>query len=212
MAMPSTWAELKTSLATRMIRDDLTDIIPEMIAEAETIFQREVFAPERMETATLSFTGQSASLPSDFWGLRTIYLDATTDIVLEKVTLSFLRSMYPTTATGTPKVYAIEGETIWLGPPPSSGDVEISYWETIPALGDSQSTNWLLTDHPDLYVHASLAELNDYVRDYDEANRHRAKASAIVESINRAGRRRTINSGPLAARSSNTDQVLAYLR
>jgi hypothetical protein len=208
---PTTWTDLKAEIAALAIRDDLTDRIPGFIAYAERIFNRSVFSPEREETVTLSFTGQSASLPADFWGVRTVYLDASQDAVLEQVTPSKLRQLYPDASAGTPAKFAIEGETMLLGPVPSTASVVLTYWQTIPALGSTQATNWLLTDHPDLYVNAALAELYEYTRDPTEADRRGAKAGAIMESINRAGRRRMTNSGPLQA-SGIVSQVSRYVR
>lgn len=212
MANPTTWAELKTSLTTRMIRDDLADVVAEHISTAECWMQREIFGPEREVSTTLTVTDGVATLPDDFGGVKLVYVDGTSDTVLEHVTPSELRELYPTANTGTPLHFAIEGETMLFGPVPSSGLViKLQYVEGIPALGDSQATNWLLTDHPDLYVYASLAELCEYTRDFIEADRHRAKAAIIADSVQRSFRRRKTNSGPLAA-SARGDQILSFVR
>lgn len=203
-ADPTTFSDLKTSLANWLNRDDLsTTEIPEAIAFAERRFQRDVFCPERELTTTLTATSQTVALPSDFWGVKTIYVDASTDVVLERLTSSDLRATYPDATTGTPAHYAIEGENILLGPiPASSTSIKLTYFQTIPALSGSATTNWLLTDHPDLYLNAALAELNMLLRDFEAAAIFEARARDKIEDINRSGRRRTINSGPLRATHS----------
>ena len=209
---PITWTALKTSLETWMIRDDLTDIVPECIAFVEREFQRLVFAPERIETATLSASGASVALPADFWGVRTVYTDTTPKRLLTQVTPSYLKELYPYSTTGILRHFAIEGETMLLGPPPSATtSVELSYWETIPALDADNPTNWLLTDHPDLYLAASRAWLSEYVRDYQAADRWNGKAAAIIESINDSGRRREF-SGPLRAIPARSDAIISFIR
>lgn len=209
----TTWTELKADLATLIVRDDLDDVIPIAIAQVERDFQRRVFGPERLASTTLTFSAQSANLPADFWGVETVWIDGSNKTPLAQVTIEDLRRSHPSTATGTPVMFAIEGETIWLGPIPATGtDVEVTYWQTIPALGSGQATNWLLTDHPDLYIAATLSWLHGYVQDDNNENRWRTKAEVILESVNRSTKRRTINSGPIAARPSITDRILSYVR
>jgi hypothetical protein len=202
MAVPTTWTELKTELAALAIRDDLDDLIPNFIGYAENWFQRELFSPEREETATLTVTNGVASLPTDFGGVKMVYVDGDRDTVLSQVTPDRLRALYPSTDTDTPLHFAIEGETMLFGAIPTTGLViKLKYIEGILTLGSGQATNWLLTDHPDLYVNASLAELYAYTRDTEAEQYRRGKAASIAESINRAGRRRKTNSGPLRANS-----------
>ncbi len=200
MAVPTTWTELKAALVTLSVRDDLEDLVGDFIGYAENWFQREIFSPEREATVTLTVTNGTAPLPADFGGVKSLYLDSTRDSDLEFVAPARLRALYPTTEAGTPCHYAIDGETVLIGPYPSPGSViKLAYIEGITPLGASNATNWLLTAHPDLYVNASLAELHNYLRDYTEADRRRAMAAGAGESILRSARRRKGNSGPLRA-------------
>lgn len=208
---PQTWEELKTALATWTVREDLTDLIPEAIAYAERTFQRELESPEKLATTTLAFTSESKALPTDSMGVETAYwLNGSVKTLLQQVTVNKLREDYRTSATGTPVVFAIEGENMLLGPPPSSGNVELSYWQKITPLDGSTATNWLLTDHPDLYIAASLAWLFTYAREWDTANEWTSAAAGIMNSVNSSGRKRQTNTGPLAARPSKADNILSY--
>lgn len=201
---PTTFEGLKISLGSRLNRDDLEEsgILPEIIAEVERGFQREIMIPEREGVTTLSPVTNSVALPADFHGVVTVYVDGSTDTPLERVTPTRLRELYPTSATGIPCHFAIEGENMLLGPYPSASlSIKLTYIQKFTPLNDSDTTNWLLTDHPDLYIHACLAELHDYFRNVDQANRERSKAAVIMESVNRSGRRRLTNSGPLRANS-----------
>jgi len=207
MAVPETWEELKTEVATWMIRDDLTDQIPNFIGYAENRFNREVLTQDRVETTTLTATTDSVALPADFWGVRTIYVDGANKYPLEALTGQRLRELYHTSHSDIPKNYAIEGGFLLLGPAPSSStSIDLTYWETIPALGDAQATNWLLTAHPDLYLAASLMEAFTYTRDEQRAGLWDSRTAAKVEAINRAGRRYQYG-GPLASRARIGDVV-----
>lgn len=202
---PTTFSGLKTSLANWLNRDDLsTTEIPEAIAFAEREFQRTVHTPDREEALSISADAQSEALPSDFWGFKSPpYVDGSPDRKLTRATPAELRSAYPDATTGTPAHFAIEGENILFGPTPASATaIKGTYYKTIPALSDANTTNWLLTDHPDLYLNAALAHLHTLLKDYDAANYHRSLATGLVEQVNKAGGRRSANSGPLVATHS----------
>lgn len=195
---PTTFATLKASLATRMIRDDLDDIIPEMIAEAERGFQRDILVPNREETTTLTAAASGAALPVDFWGVRTVYVDGASNTPLKQVTPDRLRELYSIPLSGTPRHFAIEFGVMLLGPSSDTAEISLTYIQTIPALSDSVTNNWLLLAYPDLYLRATLALLNEYIKDYQAADRENARAMAIVADINRAGGRYK-HAGPLQA-------------
>jgi hypothetical protein len=41
----------------------------------------------------------------------------------------------------------------------------LTYYATIPALSVSNTTNWLLTDSPDLYLYGALLQAAPYLQD-----------------------------------------------
>lgn len=204
---PITWTALKADIALWLNRDDLTTQIPVFIAYAERHFQRTIFTPDR--EAALSITADAAfeALPADFWGFKSgPYVDTTADIVLERLTPEALRTMYPMTATGTPRHYAIEGENILFGPNPTSSAIKGTYYATIAPLASGTATNWLLTDHPDVYLAGALHYAFRYTMDDANANTWLSVMQAHIETINRVARQRSANSGPLAG-SSQTRSV-----
>jgi hypothetical protein len=199
---PTTWAELKTTLANWLARDDLSAAeIPEAIALAERRFQRTLFSPERETEATLSAVAEAVALPSDLWGIRAAYLATDPRIVLEPMTLAELRNTYAGAATGRPRNYAIRGETLVLGPAPDAiHSIKLTYIQTIPALGAGQPTNWLLTDHPDVYLFGSLHALHLLLADEERAALYDAKFRQAAEEVNRTAIRRTSGGAPIRIR------------
>jgi hypothetical protein len=200
---PATWTELKAELLAECMREEdevLIARLPYFIGRAEAHFQRELFSPERQARATLTSVNGAVALPEDCDGVGTVWIDAPVARVLEAVTPSVLRQRYLTAAVGTPMHFAIEGETMLLGPVPREGQViALTYIEGIAALGPGQATNWLLRDHPDAYVWASLSELYEFTEHHEKADRCRTKRAEVIDSIARGARRRRINSGPLVA-------------
>lgn len=190
---PTTWTELKATLANWLNRDDLsTTEIPEAIALAERRFQRTLFTPDREAEATLAATAESVTLPTDLWGIRAAHVDADPKVVLEPMSLNQLRETWSAAATGRPQNYTIRGGVMLLGPAPdASCSIRLTYIQTIPALGTGQATNWLLTAHPDAYLHGSLAELHLLLADEQRAAFHAARFEEIAAEISRIGRARS---------------------
>ena len=197
---PSTWAGLEASLGTWLDQDHSPAQLQEFIALGERALNRLVFTPDREAALSITADAQCEALPADFWGFKSPpYVDGAADSVLERLTPGRLRALYPTPATGTPVHYAIEGETILFGPVPSSAAIKGTYYAVIPPLGASNPSNWLLDDHPDLYLAAALVEGFAFGMDEARVAFWTARMNAKVEDVNRAGCRRAANSGPLAA-------------
>jgi hypothetical protein len=202
---PTTWANLKTSLANWMNRDDLsTTEIPEAIAFAERHFNRALRVPEMEAVSSATLSSETISLPADFLEARAIYISADPKITLEPMSLSDLRSTYAAAATGRPQNYAFQvGAEMVVGPAPdASYTIVMNYYASIPALGAGQATNWLLTSHSDLYRAASLAELCALTGDDERANRWEAKTASLIEEVKNQGQRKARGAGPVRIRSS----------
>ena len=76
----STYAELKTSIANWLDRSDLTDVIPDFIALAETRHKRD-FKIRRMETRVTANTIANTeyyTLPDNYVAMRNIKLNTDT--------------------------------------------------------------------------------------------------------------------------------------
>lgn len=199
---PTTWAELKTTLSNWLERDDLsTTEIPEAIALFERRAQRTIYAPEREITADLTIDAEEESLPSDLWAIKALYLTTDPKTVLEQMTLSQLRTSFSANTTGQPQNFAIKGETIVFGPAPDTSYTgKLTYTQTIPALGASQATNWLLTDHPDLYLYGTLHELHLLLNDEARAALFDGKFRQAADEVNESSIRRQTGGAPLRIR------------
>lgn len=197
----SSFSELKTAVANWINRDDLTDRIPEFIALAEGMFNRRLRHPRMENSATAVLSGETLAFPTDFLSLRSMFIDGNPDTELDFVPYSSLRTLYPTTATGIPQVYTEADGAFYFAPVPS-GDytVHMVYWQQIPALSDSQTTNWLLTAHPDLYLYASLIHAAKYIRDDAEMAGNTVLAERYLAELAKEGTKRAAGGSPLAIR------------
>jgi len=163
----STYSELKTAVANWLDRSDLTDIIPDFIVLAETRHKRD-FKIRRMETRVTANTiadTEYYTLPDDYVAMRNIKLNSDPKTALEYLTPEIMDRLQAGSSTGKPKAYSIKGNNIQLRPLPDGiYEIEISYYKTFAALSDSNTTNDMLTHHPDAYLYATLLEAEPYLQ------------------------------------------------
>lgn len=173
---------------------DITRIY-KAIARAEAVFNREIRAP-RMETAvTLTVTGETTDLPLDFLQLRAVYSDGSPDRPMLSLSPNALRTMY-LGRSGIPAAYAIENRSFIVGPV-GEGSFKLLYYAMIPSLTADNPANWLLLDHPDLYVHQTLALLFNKTGDSERAALNLQIARDIMDQINAATKKARWGASPL---------------
>jgi len=162
----STYAELKTGIANWLDRTDLTDKIPDFIALAESRHRRD-FKIRRMETRVTANTiadTEYYSLPDNYVAMRNIQLNTDPKTSLEYMTPEQMDRVRAGSTTGKPKAYSIMGNTFQLRPIPDGVyEIEMLYYKYFTALSDSNTTNDMLTFHPDLYLYGALVEAEPYL-------------------------------------------------
>lgn len=207
MTAPANRTALIASLANWLRRSDLsTTEIPEAIALAEQRFNRELRLPEMEEVVSATTAAATITLPGDFLMLRSAFLATDPRMPLEQMAPAELRSAYTAAATGKPSHFALQsGNEIAFGPAPDSAyPIVINYYAKIPALSTGQPSNWLLSDHADLYLHAALVELYALLRDAERSAIHEARARQVIDELNRQARRKAWGGGPLRLRIPGT--------
>jgi hypothetical protein len=202
----STYAELKTAAANWLRRggdSDYVERVPELIALAEAQFNRDL-RHRSMETTTdltLSASVKTVALPSDYIETRALVLQTTPLRVLTFVTPTQLDTNWASGGTGVPSEYTIIGSNIKLGIAPDSGyTLEQTYYQKIPALSDSATTNWLLTSHPDLYLYGALLQAAPYMSDDERVPVWGAFYDRAKEGIENDASRSAWSGGPLYTR------------
>lgn len=202
----STYSELSTAIVDFMQDANQASHVDVYIALAEARFNRVLDVPDMESSTTLDGSTTSIALPTDFYEVRGLYLNGLYTLPLEALTLNALKNLYPDNRSGIPLAYAIDGQNIVLGPlPGASCTLGLRYKQKIPALTAVNTTNWLLTKHPDLYLTASL--LAAELRGWNDPRLPMLStiADAIIEEINASGKKAKIASGPLRMRATITE-------
>ena len=195
----STYAELKTAIGNFLARSDLTDQIPNFILLAEARLSRELETrdQEKRATATLTSGDEFIALPTDMREIREIKLNTSPNVVLEYKSPTALDTTY-TGSTGKPLAYSIVGGELKIRPiPDDSYTAEIIYIGSLSALSDSNTTNVMLTRHPDAYLSGSLVEAYTYLMDEARASTYDAKFTRSIEEIRKDEQRSHYGTGSL---------------
>lgn len=181
----STYANLQTSIATWLERADLGAVIPDFITLFEAHANRELRTRQMENSTSLTTVSGSAALPSDYLNWRSVTWAGNTSSELEYVTPTYLRARYPSTDSGVPTIFTIEGSNFVALPVDDSTGFTFRYYQKIPVLSDANTTNWLLTAHPDVYLFGSLVEAHAYIPDAEKALLWKARRDEILGEIQR---------------------------
>lgn len=178
----TTYAELKTAISDWT--DDgseASDFADTYIDLAESYYNRVLRLREMEETATVTLTDGDGSLPSDFQEMRWVKTATNPIYSLTLMSPNILEDKYDTSA-GYPANYGITGSTLMVRP--TAATVDIGYYETIPALSASNTTNWLLDRCAQLYLTSCEKHHAWRRRDYEGHDRAKALESELIGMLN----------------------------
>lgn len=175
----------------------------QFIAFAEAKFNRELRTLDMEIRATASVSTEYVGVPSDFLEMITLqFTDANSNIsFVEYVSPSRFRQLWTNQSAGTPKFYTIVDGQFQLTPSPDATyTMELVYYGRLSALSDSNTTNWLLDAHPDLYLAQSLAAASTFGWNDERAASFAQTADNMIFNLNETEKNRRIGSAPLAVR------------
>lgn len=167
------YSELQTAIGRWMNRSDLTSRIPEFISMAEARMGRDV---RLRHLSVLDFTAvEQYELPVTFKAMIDLYHDGADRFGAIKIVgagdLGNMKSRYGD--TGVPAYAAVidgpastDQHYIRFAPEPSGNyPLRMTYEAALDALSDINTSNWLLSGAPDLYLFASLSEAEGYLQE-----------------------------------------------
>lgn len=201
------YTDLLTAVSKTLGGQISTTDVDSMLSVVEARFNRKINAPDRETTATKTVSTYS-TLPTDCWQVRDVYLGGTADVTLEQMSPDSARRVYGGTTTGTPKAYAITNNTLILFPTPGVSDtysINIRYQKTIPALTVSNTSNWLLASHPDIYYYSLLLQAEAFIANDDRIPMWKAALDEALEEMNALTTSKRYGPSPLVRRALTGD-------
>lgn len=208
----TTFAELKSAIANYYARSDFGAPDDDFVTLTEARlnhgvldgqFPTPAFRVREMEQRSTSTTsGEYLALPTDFLQAINLKVDKDRDRDLRFVSSVDFDLLLNTSLTGTPCFFTVTGEEFRFSPISTGETLEIIYYQKIPALSDTTTTNWLLVTAPNVYLYGGLLEAAIWIQeDADIVKYGRLFSGAASGLASSAKKAKYV--GPLRTRSGN---------
>jgi len=198
-----TYSELKTNIANYLNRSDLTSEIDIFIDNTEAELNRRLRVADQIKRATATADAQYLSLPSDWLEAVNVEITSNNFSPLMQMSIESL-DIYRkanNNVTGQPIYFALVDNTMELAPTPdASYTLQLTYFSKIDALSDSNTTNFVLTSHPDIYLYGSLKHASVFLMEDERAPLFNAQFEKSLEEIRLQQERAEFAKGSLIPR------------
>jgi hypothetical protein len=176
----TTYDELQAAIGDWLERADLAARIPDFIMLFEAAANRRLRVREQEAAATLAPSSGTAALPADYLAWRRVNWAGARRVELDYVHPSYLQAAWPSSPSGVPRVFTIEGAVLKIRPVDDAA-LELDYFRKIPSL--ASGANWLFGSHPDLYLFGALVEGQAFALDPQAAVMWKARRDEIFDEI-----------------------------
>lgn len=196
----SSYGDLKQAIQDWTQREDLSQRTGDFIALVESDLNHRLRVREMLTRDTFSADAQYETLPTDFLEMSRLTITSTTpDKELRFLTPQMMSEMRDMNSTsGEPIYYSIVGDEVeFLPTPADTYTVERLYFAEITALSDTNTSNWVLANHPEAYLHGCLAHAYTFVFDESRAAVHDAEYQKAIETIIRSDKRQRHGQRPV---------------
>jgi hypothetical protein len=159
----STYAELQTAVANWLGRDNLTSRIVEFITLGEANINRLLRVKDMEATATVtpSTSVRYVSLPTGYME-QIAFTDDLGDKLIE-TTPEVLEQLAYGAGTSRPRYYRVSSRIDFDCVADTTYSFTMRYWKRLNIASDS--TNSILTNHPGIYLYASLYAAAPFIKD-----------------------------------------------
>ncbi|MCH1580826.1 MAG: hypothetical protein L7S55_08985 [Luminiphilus sp.] len=164
----TTYDELQSAISDWLNRSDLQAAIKSFISLGEAQYRRSIRHRSMIDRAQATIDSEYSATPADWIQSVSLILETTPVTQLDYVTNEEMnRKKSANVAVGKPQCFTHIGEEIQVYPAPDSTSytAELVYYAKIPSLSDTNTSNWLLAAHPDIYLYGSLMQSAPYLVD-----------------------------------------------
>ena len=187
----STYAELKAAVASWLNRESITANVPDFIRLAEAQMNREIKHWKGEKRSEGEIDTRYSTLPADWRSpIRLSVITASGPREIEPASQSEMLDLRAANndLVGIPQYYAISSGSLELYPTPSEPmNVMMIYRANIPALSDSNTSNWLLEEAPDAYLYGTLMQTAPWLREDERTAMWAGLYSQAMQSVNNDG-------------------------
>jgi hypothetical protein len=161
--MAFTYTSLKTNIADFLNRDDLTAKLATFIELGEARINRDLRHWQMEARSEATFDDRYEDVPSDWLEVVRITIGEQYPVTLVSQAVMQQKRGHDNTA-GRPQHYTLSNGQIEFWPTPdASYEGSMIYFAQIAELSDSNTSNWLLSQNPDIYLYSALIHTAPYL-------------------------------------------------
>lgn len=199
MSLITSYATLQTEALNFTARTGdtvLTSALPMLIQLAEGRLKDDVRVRSMTCAGTFTIQQDGETLPTDYGELDAWYHDGPQHYgEIEIVALARLSEKKALlTPTGVPRYASItlDGRRLFFAPEPDTTySTRLAYYRMLTPLDATENTsNWLLEDHPHIYLYAVAVEIAKYQKDTEQALEWDADLEKRLDNMLLAARRK----------------------
>jgi len=183
----TTYSELKTNIADFLNRDDLASISSTFISLAEDDLNLRLRHWRQEKRSTADIDTQYSAIPADMLEIIRFYTTSGDTRPLELISQAEMldRKFRNLNTSGQPAYYALTAGEIEVYPvPDGTYTSELYYYSRIPALSDSNTSNWVLDYYSSAYLYGSLIHSAPYLKDDARIQVWAALYQNAIDAIN----------------------------
>jgi hypothetical protein len=201
MSTITNYSTLQSAIADYLNRADLTSQIQTFIQFVEADLNTRLRCREMIVRATATSDQEYVQLPADWVeAINLQIVDGASP--LRYVTLDEGDIINKAQVLTQVSVYSLMNGAIELIPAPSDNiEIEMVYYGKIPALTDVNTTNWLLTKAPDVYLYGALVHAAPFLMDDQRIPVFGNIYLKRVEELNQESQKSLHSGSPLVART-----------
>jgi hypothetical protein len=205
----SNYSNLKTSIANWLNRSDLTsEIADDFIVLAEADFNSKLRIRKMITQSTFTIDSETESLPTGFLQVRDMFiLSGGTKNALRYVAPGQMDQMIGTSVSGKPSAYTILGDNFrFAKKPDASYSGVINYYKKFDTLSSTNTSNYILTDHPAIYLYGSLFHAANFLGGYNpqQVQSWQQMYATAMERLEQNDREDQFSGSPLQVRSEDS--------
>jgi len=200
MGTITNYATLQSAIADYLNRADLTSQIQTFIQFAEADLNTRLRSREMIVNATATSDGQFVALPPD-------WLEAINMMIvggqspLRYITPDEADTIIKAQTYTSTRFYSMTTGIIELVPPAVDDiTIDMVYYGKIPALSTANTTNWLLTKAPDVYLYGALTHAAPFLMDDQRMGVFSQIYLARVQSLQDESQKALHSGSPLISR------------
>ena len=205
----ATYSDLKTSIANWLNRTDLTsEISDDFIILTEADLNSKLRVRKMITSTSITIDSETESIPADFLQIRDFFItEGGTKHALKYITPAQMDEIRGSSTSGLPQTYTILGDNFRFAPIPSSSYTgTLNYYAKFAALSDSNTSNYILTHHPSIYLYGSLYHAANFLGGIEprQVQQWQQMYSTSLERLERNDREDQYGNAPLQQRGDVT--------